>query len=78
VKPNAPAIGVNGDKAMRRRGVALMGVVALVSGCSLQPVYERPAPPIAGTYPTGAAYKSSTGESGSATAPPSIWVGAIF
>jgi outer membrane protein, multidrug efflux system len=69
MKPNAPAIDVNGDKAMRRRGVALMGIVALVGGCSLQPVYEQPAAPTAGTYPTGAAYKSSTGESGSTMAP---------
>jgi len=69
MKRNAPATGVNGDRAMRCRGVALMGVVALVAGCSLQPVYERPSAPVAGTYPTGAAYKSSTAESGSTTVP---------
>jgi multidrug efflux system outer membrane protein len=31
--------------------------VAFVSGCSLQPVYERPAAPIAGTFPSGPAYR---------------------
>ena len=40
-----------------------------IAGCSLQPVYERPAAPVAAAYPTGAAYKPSTGGSGSATLP---------
>jgi outer membrane protein, multidrug efflux system len=39
--------------------VALM--LAFVSGCSLQPTYERPSAPVAGSYPTGAAYKSAQG-----------------
>ena len=54
---------------MRRSGVALVAVAALIAGCSLQPVYERPSAPVAGTYPTGDAYKSSTGGSGSTTLP---------
>ena len=54
---------------MRRRGVALVAVAALIAGCSLQPVYERPAAPVAATYPTGEAYKSPTGGSGSTTLP---------
>ncbi len=30
--------------------------MALASGCALQPVYQRPALPVAATYPSGAAY----------------------
>src|SRR2546427_7571257 len=53
------------DKSARHRGVALVTIAALLAGCSLQPVYERPAAPVAATYPTGDAYKSSIGGSGS-------------
>src|SRR4029077_2461596 len=42
---------------------------ALMAGCSLQPAYERPAAPVATTYPAGDAYKASTGGTGSAAAP---------
>jgi multidrug efflux system outer membrane protein len=42
--------------------LALLGVmIALVSGCSLQPTYDRPAAPVAGTYPSGEAYESAQG-----------------
>jgi multidrug efflux system outer membrane protein len=41
-------------------------VLALAPGCSLQPTYERPAAPIAGSFPSGAAYKPTPG---SATLP---------
>ncbi|MBC8023707.1 MAG: efflux transporter outer membrane subunit [Burkholderiales bacterium] len=43
------------------RGVSALPalVLALAAGCSLQPTYERPAAPIAGSYPSGAAYKSA-------------------
>ncbi len=34
-------------------------VLALAAGCSLQPTYERPAAPVAGTFPSGAAYKAA-------------------
>jgi len=47
-------------KAMRRSAVAMVAVAALLAGCSLQPVYERPALPVATTYPTGDAYQRST------------------
>jgi len=33
----------------------------LVAGCSLQPVYEQPALPVAPAYPTGPAYKAVSG-----------------
>jgi len=47
---------------MRAHRAALAGLVlALISGCSLQPRYDRPAAPVAGTYPSGAAYKSVQG-----------------
>jgi multidrug efflux system outer membrane protein len=60
---------MGGDSAMRRSGVALAAVAALLAGCSLQPVYERPAVPVAATYPTGDAYKPSTSGSGNAALP---------
>jgi multidrug efflux system outer membrane protein len=62
-----------GDKAKRHRGVALLAVAALMAGCSLQPVYQRPAAAVGGTYPTGDAYKSAAG--GSANATPAIDIG---
>src|SRR5258706_12988203 len=34
-------------------------VLASVTGCSLQPIYERPPASVAGIYPSGAAYKSA-------------------
>src|SRR5438128_510729 len=40
---------------------ALAGVAVLSAGCSLQPVYERPAAPVAATYPSGPAYKPTSG-----------------
>jgi len=48
--------------------IALLGLVlAVVSGCSLQPIYERPAAPVAGTFPSGAAYQpSQSGHAGTA------------
>jgi len=41
--------------------VAVTVVTVLIAGCSLQPVYGRPAAPVAATYPVGDAYKSPTG-----------------
>jgi len=43
---------------MRKHHVSLLVLMgAVVAGCSLQPTYERPAAPVAGTFPSGAAYK---------------------
>jgi multidrug efflux system outer membrane protein len=36
-----------------------IGLIAVLAGCSLQPVYERPAAPVAAEFPAGAAYKAS-------------------
>jgi len=33
--------------------------IALLSGCSLQPTYERPPAPVASSFPAGAAYESA-------------------
>jgi multidrug efflux system outer membrane protein len=55
------------NKATHRSGLALVAAAALIAGCSLQPVYERPALPVAMTYPTGDAYKPSTDGPGSKT-----------
>ena len=62
-------------KPRRRRGLAIVAVAALIAGCSLQPVYERPAAPVSASYPTGDAYKSSTGGSGNAALPPAVDIG---
>jgi len=35
------------------------GLILLLAACSLQPVYERPAAPVAGEFPTGPAYKAA-------------------
>jgi multidrug efflux system outer membrane protein len=44
--------------------VAYTVIAALIAGCSLQPVFERPAAPVSATYPVGDAYKSPGGGSG--------------
>jgi outer membrane protein, multidrug efflux system len=56
-------------KASYRTSLVFVAAVALLAGCSLQPVYERPALPVAANYPTGDAYKSATGSSSSGTLP---------
>jgi outer membrane protein, multidrug efflux system len=50
---------------------ALAAVIALVAGCSLQPVYERPDAPVAASYPTGPAYEPASG----ATTSPAAEIG---
>ncbi|HXN15148.1 MAG TPA: efflux transporter outer membrane subunit, partial [Usitatibacter sp.] len=60
---------------MRQKRIAALGlIVALVSGCSLQPTYERPLAPIAGTFPSGAAYQSRPSAQ-SATTLPAVDIG---
>lgn len=44
-------------------------LLALVSGCSLQPTYERPGAPVAGTFPSGAAYRSAQSGAGGTALP---------
>jgi len=39
----------------------LSPILALLAGCSLQPVYEQPAAPVAPAYPGGPAYKDVSG-----------------
>lgn len=58
-----------GIHSARRCGVALFAVLALVGGCSLQPVYQQPPLPVSATYPAGAAYRSPTDASQSAMLP---------
>jgi multidrug efflux system outer membrane protein len=40
-----------------KRIFSTLFVLCLIAGCSLQPVYERPAAPVAATFPEGDAYK---------------------
>jgi len=53
---------------MRKHHVSLLVLMgAVAAGCSLQPTYERPAAPVAGAFPSGAAYKSAqSGQAGAA------------
>jgi multidrug efflux system outer membrane protein len=45
---------------MRTPRIAVLGVaLAFLSGCSLQPRYDRPEAPVAATFPVGAAYKDA-------------------
>ncbi len=48
---------------------AIAAVIALIAGCSLQPVYERPAAPVAGAFPAGAAYSAAAAGPGGTTQP---------
>jgi multidrug efflux system outer membrane protein len=49
--------------AVRHRIVAPIAAALLLAACSLQPVYERPAAPVAGTYPKGPAYQPAAATS---------------
>jgi len=51
---------------MRHRLAVPALLTAFATGCSLQPVYERPAAPVANTFPSGAAYKSSPAQAATA------------
>jgi multidrug efflux system outer membrane protein len=44
--------------------IALAVLATLIAGCSLQPVYERPAAPISAAYPIGDAYQSPASGAG--------------
>ena len=45
--------------------LTLIALVAVINGCSLQPIYQRPEAPVASGYPSGEAYKpSATGVGG--------------
>lgn len=46
---------------MKHRTAAMAFALALLSGCSLIPHYDRPAAPVAAAYPSGEAYKSVQG-----------------
>ena len=54
--------------------------LAVCAGCTMAPKYERPAAPVAATFPTGEAYKdvmttaSPTGRSSSPTRKPRKWL----
>src|SRR5258705_1147829 len=50
-------------------GLVPIAFAALIAGCSLQPAYQRPAAPVAATYPAGNAYASSTAGTGRAMVP---------
>jgi len=51
------------------RHAAIIALVTLSAGCSLQPVYQRPAAPVAAAFPTGEAYKTPASGPGSTMLP---------
>ena len=57
------------DKSIRGCGTLLVAIALLMAGCSLQPVYQRPAAPVDAAYPTGEAYKAPADGSGSTALP---------
>ena len=42
------------------RRVLPLGVVVLMSGCTLAPAYERPTPPIPASFPQGVPYQATS------------------
>ncbi|KAI3595226.1 Efflux transport system, outer membrane factor (OMF) lipoprotein [Cupriavidus necator H850] len=53
----------------RYRYAACALLVTLAAGCSLQPVYQRPAAPVSAAFPAGEAYKTASAGTASATLP---------
>lgn len=49
--------------------LSIVATAVLAAGCSLQPLYQRPAAPIAPTFPAGDAYRVSVGTSGAIALP---------
>ena len=50
---------------MKAHVAALIASIALMTGCSLQPIFQRPAAPVAAAFPSGDAYKNpATGQGG--------------
>src|SRR5437588_2177400 len=66
---------MSSGKSRCRKDLAIIAVAALIAGCSLQPVYERPGATVAPSYPTGDAYKSPAGASGNAALPAAVDIG---
>ncbi|HWW04800.1 efflux transporter outer membrane subunit [Collimonas sp.] len=44
-------------------------LLAFIAGCSLQPVYQRPALPVSAAFPSGQAYQASAAKPGGTTLP---------
>ncbi|AQV97871.1 multidrug transporter [Cupriavidus necator] len=53
----------------RYRWVASALLVTLAAGCSLEPVYQRPAAPVSAAFPAGEAYQTAAAGTASATVP---------
>ena len=69
MKRNASVNQMGGDKSHAPQRRCAYRCRCAGRGLLLQPVYERPDAPVAATYPTGDAYKSSTGGPGGTTLP---------
>ncbi len=58
---------------MNRKWFLLVGIVALLSGCTLAPEYTRPEAPIPPAWPSGPAYKGTQAVAGAPTAAEIPW-----
>ena len=59
---------------MKKNLLLLMMIAfALLAGCNLTPKYERPAPPVPGQWPTGAAYQETKAAAAASPAPELPW-----
>src|SRR5581483_10467270 len=45
---------------MTKNSLSLLGLGMLLGGCTLMPKYERPAPPVGGSWPKGATQTNTT------------------
>nr|MBL0714426.1 efflux transporter outer membrane subunit [Desulfobacterales bacterium] len=57
----------------RKLSFLLVGIILLLSGCTLAPKYTQPKAPIPAEWPQGAAYKSAQAAPGTATVPELMW-----
>jgi multidrug efflux system outer membrane protein len=60
-------VDASGKLCGRAAIAALAALVALTSGCSLQPIYHRPAAPVGASFPAGEAYKTSASSAAGTT-----------
>ncbi len=58
---------------MIRNGLLIIAALVFLAGCTLIPGYTRPAAPVPGTWPTGAAYKEAHVGEGALQAPDIGW-----
>jgi multidrug efflux system outer membrane protein len=56
-----------------KKSILTLAALAVLSGCSLAPTYERPAQPVPAAWPTGASYKQDGSAAGAKSAAEIAW-----